>query len=148
MLFRSFHDGLRVNPRGADHIARDLEHDHVEGPVQRLQQDGAGGLVAARGSAVSHLANAIVARQLAQQCRGEILFVALHQQRTPAEATEALQQEWVRYHTLPTPGVYDAETTALLISTSHCTTPLNMDMPASTLTMPDVTCTIGAFTLT
>ena len=48
----------------------------------------------------------------------------------------------------PAPGVYEALTTLLLISVSHCTTPLNFDMPASTVTMPALTATWPACTVT
>ena len=41
----------------------------------------------------------------------------------------------------PAPGVYDALMTLLLITVSACTTPLNFDMPASTVTMPAETST-------
>jgi hypothetical protein len=36
----------------------------------------------------------------------------------------------------PAPGVYEALTTLLLITVSACTTPLNFDIPASTVTIP------------
>ena len=36
----------------------------------------------------------------------------------------------------PAPGVYDALMTLLLMTVSACTTPLNFDMPASTVNIP------------
>src|SRR3954454_24510175 len=48
----------------------------------------------------------------------------------------------------PAPGVYDALITELLISVSHCTTPLNFDMPALTVTIPAETSTLLALTVT
>ena len=48
----------------------------------------------------------------------------------------------------PAPGVYDDATTLLAISVSACTTPLNLDMPASTVTMPAEMLTWLAFTVT
>jgi hypothetical protein len=47
----------------------------------------------------------------------------------------------------PAPGVYDALTTEFEISVSHCTTPLNFDMPAFTVTMPAETSTVDALTV-
>ena len=48
----------------------------------------------------------------------------------------------------PAPGVYEALTTELLIMVSHCTTPLNFDMPALTVTMPAETSTVLALMVT
>jgi hypothetical protein len=42
---------------------------------------------------------------------------------------------------LPAPGVYEALMTELLMSVSHWTTPLNFDIPASTVTIPAETAT-------
>src|SRR5581483_3543055 len=52
-------------------------------------------------------------------------------------------QPW-RYQMFPAPGVYDADTMLLVIAVSACTTPLNFDMPASTVTMPAETAIVPA----
>jgi hypothetical protein len=49
---------------------------------------------------------------------------------------------------LPAPGVYDALITELLIIVSHCTTPLNFDIAASTVTIPADTATCDALIVT
>ena len=48
----------------------------------------------------------------------------------------------------PAPGVYDALITELLIIVSHCTTPLNFDIAASTVTIPADTATCDALIVT
>ena len=47
---------------------------------------------------------------------------------------------------LPAPGVYAELTTVLLITVSACTTPLNLDNPALTVTMPAEISMVLAFT--
>src|SRR5687767_4256215 len=47
----------------------------------------------------------------------------------------------------PAPGVYDALTTELVITVSACTTPLNLLIPAFTVTMPADTSTVDACTV-
>src|SRR5262245_43138456 len=49
---------------------------------------------------------------------------------------------------LPAPGVYDALITLLEMTVSACTTPLNFDMPAFTVTMLADTSSMLAFTVT
>ena len=49
---------------------------------------------------------------------------------------------------LPAPGVYEALITLLLITVSACTTPLNFDMPAFTVTIPADISMVLAFTVT
>src|SRR5262245_9281099 len=52
------------------------------------------------------------------------------------------------HHMFPAPGVYDALTTLLVMTVSACTTPLNFDMPAFTVTVPAETSTLPADTVT
>src|ERR671921_808788 len=53
-----------------------------------------------------------------------------------------------RYQMLPAPGVYEALMMLLQMTVSACTTPLNFDMPASTVTIPAETATWLALTVT
>ena len=48
----------------------------------------------------------------------------------------------------PAPGVYEALMTELVITVSACTTPLKLDMPALTVTIPAETSTVLALTVT
>src|SRR5574341_932959 len=72
---------------------------------------------------------------------GEMRFGRRHRLgwRPPATAEPESSIECVcpsaPHQIFPAPGVYDELMTALLITVSACTTPLNLDMPALTVTM-------------